>query len=117
MPERMRFHDDAMQQKLVAATAALGIEHWVEDGYLCIHERDDEVVSCLREAVRCTLFPDWHQWRGGAAKDPALYERYREYMAEHGVRYVEEEEYGGRWFLLSKSDDPYTWGVEKFVRP
>jgi hypothetical protein len=115
----MRFHDDAMQRKLIAATAALRIEHWVEDGYLCTHERDDDAVSCLRDAVRSTVFPnwDWHQWRGTAAKDPSLYERYRQYMVAHGVRYVEEEEDGARWFLLSKSDDPYTWGVEQFVRP
>jgi hypothetical protein len=106
-----------MQRKLIAATAALGIEHWVEDGYLCTHEHDDDAVSCLRDAVRCTRFSAWHQWRGGAAKDPSLYERYRRYMAEHGVRYVEVEEDGARCFLLSQDDDPYTWGVEQFVRP
>jgi hypothetical protein len=113
----MRFHDAALQRKLIAVTAALGVEHWLEDGFLCTHERDDDAVSCLRDAVRCSVFPDWHQWRGGGAKDPSLYDRYREYMAAHGVRYIEIEEDGARWFLLSKNDNPYTWGVEEFVKP
>jgi hypothetical protein len=38
-------------------------------------------------------------------------------MAAHGVRYVDVEEDGSRWFLLSHDDDPYSWGVEEFVRP
>src|SRR5687767_8444857 len=100
MAERMRFHDEAVQDRLVAATAALGLEYWIEDGYLCTHDRDAEAVSCLRDAVRYTVFPDWHEWRGGAAKDSSLYERYREYMTAHHVRYVEVEEDGSRWFLL-----------------
>jgi hypothetical protein len=116
MADRLRFHDDSLQQKMVAVTAALGIEHWMEDGVLCAHERDSEAVSCLRDAVQCSLFPEWHQWRGGAAKNASLYSRYREYMAAHGVRYVEVEEDGSRWFLLSRDDDPYSWGVEDFVR-
>jgi hypothetical protein len=115
--DRIRFHDETLQRKLVAVTAALGIEHWLEDGFLCTHERDTDAVSCLRDAVRCSLFPGWHQWRGGAAKVPSLYDRYREYMAAHGVPYVEVEEDGARWFLLSHQDDPYSWGVEEFVTP
>jgi hypothetical protein len=73
MAEQIRFHDDAVQRKLIAVTAALGIEHWQEDGFLCTHERDGDAVSCLRDAVRCLLFPGWQQWRGGAAKDPSLW--------------------------------------------
>jgi len=115
MADRIRFHDDELQRKLVAVTTALVIEHWHEDGFLCTHERDGDAVSCLRDAVRCSLFSGWHQWRGGGAKDPSLYERYREYMAIHGVRYVEVEEDGDRWFLLSHDDDPYSWGIEKFI--
>jgi hypothetical protein len=117
MVDRIRFHDETIQRRLVGVTAALGIEHWLEDGFLCTHERDSDAVSCLRDAVRYSLFPDWHQWRGGGAKDPSLYGGYREYMAAHRVRYVEVEEDGARWFLLSRRDDPYSWGVEDFVRP
>jgi hypothetical protein len=117
MADGMRFHDDTLQSKLVAATAALGIEHWLEDGFLCTHDRDGEAVSYLRDAVRCSLFPGWHQWRGGAGKDPSLYDRYREYMVANRIRFVEVEEDGARWFLLSHDDDPYEWGIESFVRP
>src|SRR4051794_26755379 len=116
MADRMRFHDEMLQRKLVAVTAALGIEYWLENGFLCTHERDTDAVSCLRDPVRCSLFPGWHQWRGGGAKDSRLYDRYREYMAAHGVRYVEVEEDGSLGFLLSHDDDPYSWGVEEFVR-
>lgn len=115
--ERFRFHDETLQTKLIAVTTALGIEHWNEDGFLCTRERDSDAVECLRDAVRCSLFPEWHQWRGRGAADAGLYARYREYMAAHGIRYVEVEEDGNRWFLLSRSDDPYSWGVEKFIRP
>jgi hypothetical protein len=65
MADRMRFHDEVLQRKLVAVTAALGIEHWLEDGFLCTHERDTDAVSCLRDAVRCSLFPAGTS--GGAA--------------------------------------------------
>jgi hypothetical protein len=116
MADRLRFHDESLQRKIVAVTAALGVEHWVEDGFLCTYERDGEAVSCLRDAVRCWVFPDLQQWRGGAAKDPSLDSRYREYMAAHGIRYVEVEEDGARWFLLSRDDDPCSWGIEEFVR-
>ena len=117
MPDRMRFHDDDLQQKLVAATAALGIDHWVEEGLLCTHERDSDVVSFLRDAVRCLAFRYWREWRGGAAKDLSLYDRYREYMDAHGIRFVEVEEDGSRWFLMGPDDDPYQWGIEEFIRP
>jgi hypothetical protein len=63
------------------------------------------------------VFDDWHLWRGGAAKDPSLYDRYRSYMAQHGISYVEEEENDSRWFLLPRQQNPYGWGIEKFVRP
>ena len=90
----MRFHDETLQRKLVAVTAALGVEYWMEDGILCTHERDTDAVSCLRDAVRCSFFPNWTQWRGGGAKDSGLYDRYREYMAAHGVRYVDSRRMG-----------------------
>jgi hypothetical protein len=100
MVDRMRFHDDTLQQKLIDVTAALGIEHWLEGGVLCTLERDTDAVSCLRDDVRCSRFPGWHQWRGGGVKDPGLFARYRQYMEAHGIAYVELEEDGSRWFLL-----------------
>jgi hypothetical protein len=116
MVDRIRFHDDVLQKRLEAVTAALGIEHWLEDGFLCTHDRDFEAVECLRDAVRHSAFPRWHQWRGSGAKDPSVYDRYRQYMASHGIRYVEVEENASRWFLLSHDDNPYEWGVETFVQ-
>jgi hypothetical protein len=117
MDDWFRFLRDDLQQKLVALVAAMGLEYRIEDGCLCTSERDKYVVEDLRSAVRTSVFDDWHLWRGGAAKDPSLYDRYRAYMAEHGIRYVEEDDNGSRWFLLGKQDDPYEWGIEVFVRP
>jgi hypothetical protein len=114
---RMRFLDDTLQHKLIAATAALGIEYWVEDESLCTNERDWSVVWDVRDEVRSSAFPTWHEWRGGGAKDPGLYDRYRQYMVANGVRYVEVEEDGSRWFLLGPDDDPYSWGIEEHDRP
>lgn len=114
MIDRILFHDESLQQKLIAITAALGLEHWLEDGFLCTHEHDSDAVLSLRDAVRCSLFSEWHQWRAETDKTPCLYDHYREYMLVHGIRYVEVEEDGTRWFLLSGQDDPYSWGIEEF---
>ncbi len=75
------------------------------------------VVEDLRSAVRTSVFEEWHLWRGGSAREPALYYRYLAYMAEHGIAFIEENDNGSRWFLLSRQSNPYEWGVELFVRP
>src|SRR5262245_36130722 len=114
MVERIRYHDETMQRNLAAVSSALAIEYWIDDGFLCTHDRDGEAVSCLRDAVQCRAFPDgWHLFRGGGAKDGSLYDRYRAYMADNGIRYIEVEEDGSRWFLLSNTDDPWKWGIEE----
>jgi len=116
MVERIRYHDETMQRDLAAVCAALAIEYWIEDEFLCTHDRDADAVSCLRDAVQCRAFPDgWHLWRGGGAKDESLYDRYHAYMVEKGIRYIEVEEDGTRWFLLGLVDDPKQWGIETFV--
>jgi len=117
MGDRFRFLRDDLQQKLIALVAAIGLDYWIEDALLCTLEKDDRVVEDLRSAVRSSVFDDWHLWRGTAAKNLSLYERYRSYMAEHSIPYVEEEDNGARWFLLRKQDNPYEWGIERFVTP
>jgi hypothetical protein len=106
-----------LQQKLIALVVAMGLEYWIEDGRLCTHERDRFVVEDLRSAIRTSVFEDWHLFRGTSAKNPVLYNRYRAYIIERGIPFVEEEDNGSRWFLLRKVDDPYKWGVEAFANP
>jgi len=117
MTDRFRFLRDDLQRRLLRLVAAMELEHREVDGYLCTRERDQYIVEDLRSAVRSSVFDDWHLWRGGAAKAPALHEQYRAYMEAHQIPYVEEDDNGSRWFLLSRSSDPYSWGVEPFVRP
>jgi hypothetical protein len=116
MDDKFCFLRDDLQQKLVALVAAMGLQYRIEDGFLCTSEKDQLVVEDIRSAVRTSVFDEWHLWRGGAGKDPALYQRYRAYMTEHSIQFVEENDNGSRWFLLSRQDDPYGWGVEVFVR-
>src|SRR5438067_272615 len=112
MDDRFRFLRDDLQQKLIALVAAMGLSYRIEDEYLCTAEKDQYVVEDLRSAVRTSVFEEWHLWRGGSAKEPSLYDRYRAYMAEHGISYVEEDDNGSRWFLLARESNPYEWGVE-----
>src|SRR5690349_5854789 len=92
----------------------MGLEHRVEGGFLWTRDEDWFVVEDLRSAVRSSVFDEWHLWRGSGGTDPSLYERYRAYMAEHGIPYAEEEDNGARWFILRRQDDAYQWGVEDF---
>jgi hypothetical protein len=111
-----RFSRPDMQAKLVALVQALGLEHRVEGDTLWTHDRDYYIVESLRETVREWAVGPHHCFRGTGGKDPSVYERYRAYMAEHGIPCVEEESSEGRWFILRKEDDAYEWGVEQWVR-
>ena len=107
MDDRFRFVRIDLQRELVALVVAMGLKYRIEDGYLCTTEQDELVVEDLRSAVRTSVFEDWHLWRGGVAKDPALYHRYVAYMTEHGIEFVEEDDNGSQWFLSSRKSDPY----------
>jgi hypothetical protein len=115
--DRFRFFRDDLQQKLIALVRAMGLEYFIEDSHLCTKESDELVVEDLRSAVRTSVFPEWHCWRGGAGKDPGLYDRYRTYMVEHGIEFVEEDDNGRRSFLLSMRTDPKHWGIEFSLKP
>jgi hypothetical protein len=106
-----------MQAKLVALVQALGLEHRSEGDTLWTHDRDYYIVESLREAVREWAVGPHHCFRGTGGKDPSVYERYRAYMAEHGIPCLEENGSEGRWFILRREDDAYEWDVEQQVRP
>jgi hypothetical protein len=115
MDDRFRFLRIDLQEKLIALVVALGLNHRIENGYLCTSEIDELVVEDLRSAVRTSVFEEWHLWRGGSAKNSALYHCYIAYMNNQAIDFVEEDDNGARWFLLSRKSDPYSWGVDAFV--
>jgi hypothetical protein len=106
-----RFSRSDMQAKLVALVQALGLEHRVEDDTLWTRDEDYYIVDSLREAVREWAVGPHHCFRGTGGKNPSLYERYRAYMAEHGIPCVEQDGSEGRWFILRREDDAYDWDI------
>jgi hypothetical protein len=106
-----------MHSKIVALVQTMGLAHRVEGGTLWTHDQDYSIVESLREAVREWAVGRHHCFRGRGGKDPAVYERYRAYMVEHGIPCIEEDGSEGRWFILRESDDPYRWGVEPWANP
>ena len=115
MEDRFRFLRTDLQKKLIALVVAMGLRCRIENGYLCTAEADELVVEDLRSAIRTSVFEEWHLWRGGAATNPALYDRNIEYMKTNKIAFDEEDDNGVRWFLLSKRSNPYEWGLENFV--
>lgn len=103
--------------KLVALVQALGLKHRIEGDRLFTDDQDYYIVDSLREAVREWAVGSHHCFRGTGGKDPSVYERYREYMAAHGIPCVEEDGSEGRWFILREADNAYEWEIEQWVQP
>lgn len=107
-----RFSRADMQEKMIALVQAMGMDHRVEGDTLWTDERDYYIIESLREAVREWAVSGHRCFRGRGGRDPSVYERYRAYMAEHGIPCVEEDGSEGRWFILREQDDACRWGVE-----
>lgn len=111
--DAFRFLHRDLQDKLIRLVRAMGLDYEVEDGHVRTRDDDWAVVEDLRSAVRSSVFTEWQTWRGQAGLDSETRARYRTYMEENGIRYLEEEENGTHWFVLSQQQDPAAWGVEE----
>jgi hypothetical protein len=110
--DAFRFLHRDLQDKLIRLVRAMGLDYEVEDGHVRTRDDDWAVVEDLRCAVRSSVFSEWQTWRGQAGLDSETRARYRVFMEEKGIRYLEEEENGTHWFVLSLQEDPAAWGVE-----
>jgi hypothetical protein len=110
-----RFVDGALQTDLLARVGASGARHAVgDDGTLRYASVDEELVGNeLICAVRTGVFPEWGVFtlEGDETTRPRITARYRAYMVEHRIPFVEEVVDGFVWFLLPDGYDSFEWGI------
>ncbi|HVS35551.1 MAG TPA: hypothetical protein VMS17_08215 [Gemmataceae bacterium] len=105
-----KFVDDALNQKLIALLKRERLKHRIDPKGAIHYSADDEEVveNDLICSIRDQVFSTWQiiscpsQWAG----------RYKQYMVQHGVPFVEELIDGQLCFLVPRRYRPHSWKLD-----
>ena len=110
-----KFADERLQQELLDLVRASAVPHTVDpDGTLGYAFAGDVFVGNeLICSIRDKVFPEWHVFtlEGDELHRPRTTARYRAYMRERGVPFVEEVDDGFTWFLIPEGYDSFEWDI------
>jgi hypothetical protein len=103
-----RFLDNNLNKKLIALIEGSDVEHTV-DPQGTIHYSNDLIVdNDLIPQVRNTIFPTWQVLSCPQSSE----QQYRQYMTQHGIKFMGEIIDGKLHFLLSRNHDPHSWNLK-----
>jgi hypothetical protein len=111
-----RFVDGERQRRLLDLVAVSRVRHRVAgDGTLHYSSSDETIVGNeLIDSLRDELFPEWAIFTVESdlsAPDDEETAKYRAYMQEHSIPFIEEIHGRERWFLISSEHDSFEWKV------
>jgi hypothetical protein len=100
---------------------ASGVPYAIEAGGTLLYASADENVieNELICSIRDRVFPEWKVFtlEGDEMSRPQTTARYRAYMKQHGIPFVEEVVDGFIWFLIPQDQDSFEWGVPDSDEP
>lgn len=110
-----RFVDERLQRDLLALVRSSGVAHTVDaSGALSYSSTDGPLIENeLICEIRDRVFPDWGHFtlEGCETRRPQTTARYRTYMTEQGIPFVEEVIDGYVWFVVPEEHDSFAWPV------
>jgi uncharacterized protein len=106
-----KFMDNNLNKRLLSLLKGAKVHHIVDkDGVVRYSPQDEEVVGNeLIGSLRNKVFPAWQL----LSCPPDWIERYRCYMARHGIEFKEELINRQLCFLLPRKHRPHSWKLDR----
>src|SRR5436190_13097347 len=105
-----KFVDDNLNRKLIGLVKKSRVEHFIDkEGVLHYSPGDeDSVENDLVCSIRDQVFPSWQ-----VLTCPGDWvERYKRYMSQHDIPYIEELANNEVWFLLPRKYRSHSWKLD-----
>ena len=106
-----KFLDSALNHELIMLLKRAKIEHRVDSDGTIHYSKDDEdtVDNDLICSIRDKVFASWQVLT--CPRDWGA--RYKEYMKQHAVPFLEERSNGELWFLIPRKYRPHSWRLDE----
>jgi hypothetical protein len=109
-----RFNDDTVNDRFIASMKKAKVKHQVDDrGVVHYSAADEELVE--NEVIKSIRDRQFRTWQVLTCPKDWI-KRYRTYMTEHHISFVEELSDNQVWFLIARRHRPHSWKLKEVER-